>query len=1157
MADKPFVHLHCHTDYSLLDGACEIGRLMDVVERERMPAVAMTDHGNLFGAVEFYTRAQAKGILPVIGCELYVTQQSCTVKTDTNRYNHLVVLCENQEGYRNLITLVTTGHLEGFYYKPRIDKDLLARHSKGLIAMSACLRGDINETLLADRFRDARKLAHEYQDIFGRDNFFLEAQDHELEQDKIVLPLLNRLSIETGIPLVATNDAHYLQHDDARAHEVMLCIQTGKTMSDPNRMRFRTPEFFVKSRAEMMQKFSEIEDALDRTWTIAERCRVNLDKVKEPFPRFDVPKEHSIDTYFEYIARQGFERRRPRLEALAAAGRLKHELQEYNERLDFEIKLIQKMKFSGYFLIVWDFIRFAKSRGIPVGPGRGSAAGSLVSYSMEITDIDPLHYGLLFERFLNPERVSLPDIDIDFCTNGRGEVIQYVTEKYGREQVAQIITFGTLGAKAALKDVGRVLDMTFGEVDRITKLVPLQPLNIKLKDAIEAEPGIAEAARTDSRVSEMLAIAQRLEGMARNASIHAAGVVIAPEPLKYLVPLYRTNKDEIVTQYDMSWLEKLGLLKMDFLGLTTLTIVHDALNLIEKTRGIRIHPEELPLNDEKTYREIFSRGLTDGVFQFESAGMKDILRRYVPARVEDLIALNALYRPGPMGMIDDFIDRKQGRKEVVYDLPEMKAILEETYGVMVYQEQVIQIANVLAGYSLGEGDLLRRAMGKKNAVEMRKQRERFLAGASERGFSAKKAEKIFDLMEKFAGYGFNKSHSAAYAYLAFITGYLKAHYPVEFMAALLTSETGKTEKIVKYINECRDLGIRILPPDVNTSDLDFTPVEGAIRFGLGAVKNVGPGAVESIVAVRRSRGPFQTLYDFCEHVDLGAVNKRVMESLIKSGAMDSLGGTRSQKFAAMEDCIEMGQRAWRDRESGQAGLFGELLGGPEEHAAPPLPRVPDWTLQEQLKGEKETIGFYVTGHPLDEYRLKVSEVATYDSNTLTDLDKGADVALAGLIVNMQRKRNREGKLWVQFQLEDWFGSTDVLVFPKAFESLEKDLTEDRAILIRGRALPEEGNTKVSAQEVIPLELLRVPFPSLISIRVRLGSNGNAGGAHKAAQLEELFRRKPGETSVYLKLEKPRDFTLLLEVNERVRPDKEFRSEIERICGPEALEVLAS
>ncbi|MBV8807129.1 MAG: DNA polymerase III subunit alpha, partial [Acidobacteriaceae bacterium] len=675
MPERPFVHLHCHTDYSLLDGACDIKQLMAIAKRQGMPAIAMTDHGNLFGAVEFYNEALANGIHPVIGCEVYVSQRGHKVRSDSDRYNHLVLLCETQEGYKNLINLVSTGYLDGFYYKPRIDKDLLARHSKGLIALSACLRGDINETILADRYDDAKRLANEYADIFGRNNFFLEMQDHSLDQDKVAMPKIRRISCETGIPLVVTNDAHYLAHDDVRAHEILLCIQTGKTMSDPNRMRFSTPEFYVKSRAEMLPLFGEVEEALDRTWDIAQRCHVKLERVKDPFPRFDVPEGHTPDTYFAYVAREGFEKRRPRLEALRQQGRLKHDVAEYVERLEFEIQMIQKMKLSGYFLIVWDFIRFSKQKGIPVGPGRGSAAGSLVGYAMEVTDIDPLEYGLLFERFLNPERISMPDIDIDFCTNRRGEVIQYVTEKYGREQVAQIITFGTLAAKAAIKDVGRVLDMSFAEVDRISKLVPKQ-LNIKLEKAME-DPELKDAASKEPRVKEVLDISLKLEGICRNAGMHAAGVVISSVPLKELVPLYVTNKQEIVTQYDMLGLEKLGLLKMDFLGLTTLTIVEQAMKLIEKYRGVKIVLEDLPLDDVQSYEKIFSTGFTSGVFQFESPGMQDILRRYQPNRIEDLCALNALYRPGPIqgGMIPDFIDRKHGRKPIAYDLPVLEEIL--------------------------------------------------------------------------------------------------------------------------------------------------------------------------------------------------------------------------------------------------------------------------------------------------------------------------------------------------------------------------------------------------------------------------------------------------------------------------------------------------
>jgi len=1157
MPETPFVHLHCHTDYSMLDGACEIGQLMDTVVEQKMPAVAMTDHGNLFGAVQFYNTAKAKGVHPVIGCEVYVSQQGHKTRSDTDRYNHLILLCETQEGYRNLINLVSTAFLDGFYYKPRIDKDLLAQHAKGLIGMSACLRGDIPEILLADRYDEARRTAHTYADLFGKGNFFLEIQDHHLEQDKRVVPALHRLSAETGLPLVATNDAHYLRRDDARAHEILLCIQTGKSMSDPARMRWNTPDFYLKSRAEMLQLFTGLEDAVDRTWPIAERCRVKLEQIKEPFPKFEVPPEHSTDTYFEFIARQGFEKRRPRLEALRAAGRLKHDLPEYTERLDREIQMIQKMRFSGYFLIVWDFIRFAKSKSIPVGPGRGSAAGSLVGYAMEITDIDPLQYGLLFERFLNPERISLPDIDIDFCMNRRGEVIQYVTEKYGREQVAQIITFNTMGARAAIKDVGRVLDMSYADVERITKLVP-SVLNISLSDAMKAEPGFGELERKDPRVSEILQVALRLEGMARNCSVHAAGVVISPQPLKELVPLYRTNREEIVTQFDMSGLEKLQLLKMDFLGLTTLTLIDDALKLIEKRHGVRLVPEDLPLDDPATY-EIFSKALTSGIFQFESPGMRDILRRYHPSRIEDLTALNALYRPGPIqgGMIDDFIDRKLGRKAVAYDLPELKTLLEETYGVIVYQEQVMQISNVLAGYSLGDADILRRAMGKKKAEEMAAQRERFIKGALARGFPQKKIEKIFDLMEQFAGYGFNKSHSAAYAYLAYVTAYLKAHYPVDFMAALLTSETGNTAKVVKYINECREMDITVLQPDVNASDWNFTPDGTApngkgIRFGLGAIKNLGPNAVEAIRAAREKLGRFISIYEFCEHVDLSSLNRRMIESLIRAGAMDSLEGTRSQLFAAVEGAVEGGQRAWRDRLNGQGGLFGDLA-AEEAPVEKPLPQVPDWTSREKLQGEKEVLGFYVTGHPLDQYEDKIRELATHDTGSLEGLDKGVEVALCGVLTGIQRKRNREQKPWASMTIEDRTGSIDGLAFANSFERLAPYIVEDKAVLVRGLVLPEEsGPPKISIQDIQPLETARVDLPALISIRVWLSRNG----ADKPAALHDLFRHKPGESQVRLRLEMPRDFSVILDVPTKVRPDREFKAALERICGADCVEVLA-
>src|SRR5215467_8752108 len=821
MGQPEFVHLHVHTDYSLLDGACETGELLDEASRQKMPAVAITDHGNLFAAANFFNEASKRDVKPIIGCEVYVAKGSRhdrgekapngngrngsleqgEMEPGARGNNHLVLLCENQEGYQNLIKLVSAGFLEGFYYKPRIDYDLLSKHSRGLIALSACLRGAVTEAVAEERYDQARDNAYRLRDIFGKGSFFLEIQDQGLEIEKGVNRELARLSKETGIPLVATNDCHYLHHEDAHAQDVLLCIQTGKTMGDANRMKFATDQFYFKSAAEMAKVFGEIPESLSRTVDIASRCSVKIERISNPFPEFKVPEGFDSASYFEKVVREGFAARVPHLERLAKQGFLRNPLAEYERRLTSEIEMIKKMRYEGYFLIVWDFIHYARAQEVPVGPGRGSAAGSLVSYALRITDVDPLQYDLLFERFLNPERISMPDIDIDFCMRRRGELIEYVTQKYGRENVAQIITFGTMAAKAAVKDVGRAMDISYGEVDRLAKLIP-NTLGIELKDALEEAPQLKSAVNADSRLKDLMAVALRLEGLSRHASTHAAGVVISPRPLMDVVPLYKTNRDEITTQYDMNALERIGLLKMDFLGLTTLTVLHDTVRMVEQNRGVKIDIDNLKLEDEETYK-LFARADTTAIFQFESHGMRDILRRYQPTRIEDLTALNALYRPGPIqgGMIDDFINRKHGKTKVAYELPQLKDILEETYGVILYQEQVMQIANRLASFSLGEADILRRAMGKKKKEEMAAQRAKFMAGCAANKIPEKKAEKIFNLMEEFAGYGFNKSHSCAYALLAYQTAFLKTHYPVEFMAALLTSEAGNTDKVVKYVNE--------------------------------------------------------------------------------------------------------------------------------------------------------------------------------------------------------------------------------------------------------------------------------------------------------------------------------------------------------------------
>ena len=1155
-----FVHLHLHSDYSLLDGACDVEKLVERVKRLGMPAVAMTDHGNIFGAVHFVNAAHKAGVKPIVGCELYICKKDDhdieRTPPEGDTYNHLLVLAENEEGYRNLVKITSEASLHGFYYKPRVSKKFLAEHSRGLIGLSGCLKGEVAERLTEGNYDAARTAAGFYSDLFGKENFFLEIQDQGLEMEHRINPELFRLEKDLGLPLVATNDSHYLCEDDADAQDVMLCIQTGKSVQDTNRMKFHGNQFFVKNGDEMVRVFKDSPEVVARTLAIAERCNLRLEKVPNPFPHFDVPDGFTPDSYFEHIARQGFARRMEVLRPLAGAGRLKHSLADYEQRLSRELAIIQQMKFSGYFLIVWDFIRHAKERGIPVGPGRGSAAGALVAFSLGITDIDPLQHELLFERFLNPERISMPDIDIDFCMNRRGEVIDYVTNKYGRENVAQIITFGTMAAKAAIKDVGRAMDMPYADVDRIAKMVPAT-LNIKLDDALKESPAMQEAYEKDKQVRDLLDTARKLEGLVRNSGVHAAGVVISPRPLIELVPLHKTKNDEIVTAFDMVAIEKMGLLKMDFLGLTTLTILDDTIKLIAQ-KGQQVKLDEIPLEDEETYQKVFHRGLTSGVFQFESHGMRDVLRRYQPNSIEHLTALNALYRPGPMAMIDDFIERKQGRRKIEYELPELKEILQETLGVFVYQEQVMQAANKLAGYSLGEADLLRRAMGKKKPEEMAAQRERFVQGATQRGFPPKKIERIFDLMAQFAGYGFNKSHSAAYALLAYHTAYLKTHHPLEFMAALLTSITGDTDSVVKYINECREMGIAVEPPDIDISDANFTPHAAAIRFGLAAVKNVGGNAIESIVAARKKLGrKFRSLYEFCEEVDLRLLNKRVLESLIKSGAMDCFG-RRAQVMQGLDKAIERAQKTQRDAESGQHGLFGVFADESADRGNEDLPNVPDWDEQTRLAAEKEILGFYITGHPLEKYKDKLADLnalSTDDIGALTkSTAKDENITTAGLISGLRvAKSKRSGELWAQAALEDMFGKVELLVFPEAYRKLAEKVKLEVPVLVRGGVRIEEGaSPKVTANEIIPLDEARVPLPKAIRIRIPLGNAED----RTVDELHALFRERQGEAKVLFDLERDGDFMVVMEAEGyNVMPDRNFMVRVEELCGRGSVRVI--
>ena len=1137
-----FVHLHLHSGFSLLDGACDHDTLAKTAAKYKMPAVAVTDHGNLFGAIGFYEAATKAGIKPIIGCEMYVAKTNRIDRDPASgRPHHLIVLCENEKGYKNLVKLVSKGYLEGFYYKPRIDKELLSQHSEGLIGLSACLNGEVASNVLAGRVEHAERAAAEYQDIFGKDRFFLEIHNHGLEKQRKVIPHVLQIAERTGIRPVATNDCHYMHKDDCRAHDILLCIQTGKTVNDPNRMKFYTDQFYFKTREEMDRVFAEIPSVLDQSVEIAERCGLKLQKVQNPFPEFAVPPGYTIDTYFAKIVRDGFEERLELLKPLADRRLLKNELSAYEARLEEEIRIIQGMKYSGYFLIVWDLIRYARENDIPVGPGRGSAAGSLVSYCMRITDLDPLQYGLLFERFLNPERVTLPDIDIDFCMNRRAAVIDYVTKKYGRENVSQIITFGTMAARGVIRDTGRGMEMTYAEVDRIAKMVPAE-LHITLDKAMDQSPDLKALTQSDARVKDLIDVAKRLEGLARHASTHAAGVVISPQPLTEFVPLYKSNKDEITTMYPMMDVEKIGLLKMDFLALTTLTIIDDTLKMLKQCDGLELNMDILPLDDEKTY-ELFSAGLTAGVFQFESSGMKDILRKFKPSCIEHLTALNALYRPGPIGggMIEDFIKRKHRLKKIEYELPELKTVLEETYGVIVYQEQVMQIANVIAGYSLGEADLLRRAMGKKKPDEMAAQREKFLSGARAKGFKdEKKITRIFDLMEQFGGYGFNKSHSAAYAVLAYRTAYLKARHSQYFMAALLTSERGNQDKVVKYINECRDMGIAILPPDINSSDVNFTPTKAGIRFGLAAIKNVGETAITSIVRAK----PFKSLFDFCERVDLRTVNKRVVESLIKAGAFDSVDADRAFLYANVDRAMEWGQRKQHEQEIGQGGLFGMIsVAGNGNHEPDPADPWPEGL---KLKHEKETLGFYITGHPLRKY---ANEVKTYGNSTtgvLSEKPSGFDISIGGLVSALRLMRTKKGDAMCVILLEDWEGIVEVLVFPETYTKVQRLLEVDAPIFVRGKLDNDESSSKILATDVVPMERVKEVLSRVVTIRI----NTSAAPADVAERLQPIIDEKRGTADVIFELEFPGRFTALVRPNPYVKisPDREFVESVERICG---------
>lgn len=1116
-----FIHLHNHSEYSILDGAIRVDQLPEAAREHGMGAVALTDHGNLFGAVAFAKAAKKAGVNPIFGSEVYVAPRSRLdreVRDQESAHHHLLLLVRNEVGYRNLCVLLSKAYLEGFYYRPRVDKELLAAHAKGLVALSACLKGEVAYMLARDMDEAAERAAGQYADIFGSGNFYIELMDHGLEPQRKVNPKLVRLARSLGLPLAATNDCHYRRQEDAESHDALLCIQTNKKISDTDRIRFGSQEFYFKSGEEMARLFAEVPEAIEATYEIASSCDFSFPKDVHFLPGFTPPNGQSLREYFEAVSRDGFEARmgaiRPRLRQEGAA----HTEDEYQDRFERELRLVEKMEFEGYFMIVWDLLRTARSMDIPVGPGRGSAAGSLLAYSLGITDIDPIEYDLLFERFLNPERISLPDIDMDFCARRREEMIRYVRQKYGEGNVSQIITFGTMAARAAIRDVGRVLEVPLPEVDKIAKMIPFAPgQEMSIEIALKDVPALKELRDRDRKVAHLLALAQKVEGQVRNPSIHAAGVVITPKPLTEFVPLYRSVKGEVTTQFAMKDVESIGLLKMDLLGLRNLTIIRDALDIIEKETGQRPDVENLPLDDPAVFA-LFQAGSTDGVFQFESRGMKDLLRRYRPEEFRDLIAMNALFRPGPLksGMTEKFIARKHHPEQTVVDIPVLEPLLKETRGLIVYQEQVMRIAVVLAGFSLAQADVLRKAMGKKDKDLMKKQKEQFLAGVkAAKTAPVSKAGKLFDQIQEFAEYCFNKSHSAAYAALAYQTAWLKAHFPRHFMAALISSEAerGATAQIVKYINECKAMGIEVLPPDINASDFSFTVKGDQIRFGLSAVKNVGETAARALVELREGRGGFAGPFDVVREADSRIVTRRVLESLIKAGSFDSFGLRRSQCFRLVEDMIRLNHEVQRDKASQQGALFG---GEAEAPAIPAEVRsLPEWDEATLLSYEKEALGFYITGHPLAEFEATLRRLV---SHFVADLDEerdfGTEVTLAGIIQDFKSLKNKKDERMASFSLEDLTGRIEVMAFSEAFKKYYDCIGEDLKVWLKGKFIGEGDARKIQLAAIVPLDKALQKMARRIVLRIYLPGLAPA----VMEEMQAILAKNAGECPLFFELE---------------------------------------
>jgi DNA polymerase-3 subunit alpha len=1131
-----FVHLHTHSHYSLLDGAATIPGLVKTCAEMKMRALALTDHGNMFGAIEFYEQALKAGVIPILGVETYVSPGSSEDRTPQRPGEgnyHLVLLARNLVGYKNLRKLVTHGYVKGFYQKPRVDKQVLRAHHEGLIALSACIQGEVSRLLLQGLWEEARRAALEYQEIFDQ-HFYLEIQDHGLDEEQAVREQLVRLSRELGIPLVATNDIHYLKREHYAAHDILLCLQTGGDRDSQDRLRYSTDQIYFKSAEEMAGLFADLPEAIENTVAIAEKCNVLLDLKSKHLPRFALPageRAATLDAYLEKLVWEGVRR------CYGAPS------PEVERRVRHELKVIRDAGYSSYFLIVKDFIDYARSIGIPVGPGRGSAAGSVVSYVLGITRIDPLRYDLVFERFLNPERLSPPDIDIDFCDQRRDEMIAYVRRKYGEKNVAQIITFGSMAARAVVRDVGRVMKISLGEVDRIAKLIPASP-NMTLQQALNSVKELADLVATDERYQKLIEYSLVLEGLARHASTHAAGVVIAPEELTNYVPLYRVKDQEVVTQYDKDSLEKIGLLKIDLLGLRTLTVIDDTVKAL-RAKSVHLDIDNLPLDDEATYR-LLSEGRTVGVFQFESTGMREWLKRLRPSRLEDLIAMNALYRPGPMDTIEDFVARRHGQRPIQYLHPLLEPILKETYGVAIYQEQVIRICHEIGGFTLGEADVVRRAMGKKIPEEMERQRERFVAGAQERGIDAQTATSIFDMMVSFAGYGFNKSHAAGYALVAYQTAYLKAHYPAEFMAATLTSEMGDTDRVVKLIGECRRMNLPVLPPDVNESQARFVVTEKGIRFGLGAVKNVGLGAIQEIERARREGGPFTDLFDFCERVDVRVVNKKALESLIQAGAMDSLGGHRAQLLAALDTAVAFGQGQQADRAAGQTSIFGELAR--EQSLKPSLPETEHWSEDETLRKERAVLGFYVSGHPLNRYKEEVATFGTFTLDGFEEAQDNTEVRVCGVVTEFSARPDQKGGMTGFFTMEDLTGTGECLMFSSSYERFREYIYVGAMIMVVGRVSNRlERGAKIICDEVVPLPEVAERFARRLCLRLTPSALDEAAAEQVSAMLEQY----QGDCPVFIGLRTQNGNGLVLRAQKvTVSPKVELLEALRNILGRE-------